>query len=254
MRIAVLCLLLLVPLAGCVVPTDPLRMAAYGPTTGAAVEPAGHALREGERIALVIRETQLDPARLHACIAAGMRPRLPSPGASIVALDEAGVARLLAALPSERDAALPEEVAALGVEWAVVVRDSSTRAATPERDFGGHGASGGGIIGGYVGERVEYGLSLEAAILDLRARRRLGMATAWYAARGGGGVAAGIMAAAGGGLAIAVPFILPVIRLPAGTTAMAICDAFGRAIGDALVKATTPQPPAGAAPPEAATP
>ena len=241
MRIAVLCLLLLVPLAGCVVPTDPLRMAAYGPTTGAAVEPAGHALREGERIALVIRETQLDPARLHACIAAGMRPRLPSPGASIVALDEAGVARLLAALPSERDAALPEEVAALGVEWAVVVRDSSTRAATPVRGFDGHGATGGGIMGGYAGERVHYNLLLEATILDLRARRRLGTATAYYWAEGGGGVAAGII----GGGGIILPFILPVVDLPAGTSAMAICDAFGRKIGDALVQATTVQAPAG---------
>lgn len=245
MRRSVLRLLLLAPLAGCVVPTDPLRMAVYGPTTTASVAPAGHGLREGERIALVIRQTQVDPARLQGCIADAMRARLPAPGPALVTLDEAGAGRLLAGLPAEAGAALAEDVSGLGADWAVVVRDASTRVATPERDFGGSSGGGGGALGVYAGQRVDYNLFLEATVLDLRERRTLGRATAWYGAQGGGGVAAGII----GGAGIILPFILPVIRLPAGTSAMAICDAFGRRIGEALVQATTPrEAPAAAAP------
>ncbi|PWS36890.1 hypothetical protein DFH01_08330 [Falsiroseomonas bella] len=231
-------LLLALPLAGCVIPTDPVRLAARGPSTNAQVTAAGRTLAEGERIVLVIRETQLDPDRLHRCIADGMRARLPASGPTVVALDPAGAARLSAAVPADLTAALPEELARFGVEWAVVVRDGSTRVATPESGLDGYGGGGGGVIGGYVGERVDYALSLEATILDLRERRRLGRATAWYAARGGGGIAAGIAGGGGGDVAIAVPFVLPIIRVPAGTSALAICNAFGRTIGDALVSAT----------------
>jgi hypothetical protein len=224
------------PLAGCVIPTDPIRLAAQGPATNAQVIAAGRVLAEGERIALVIRETQLDPDRLHRCIADGMRTRLPSPGPAVVALDAASAGRLSAGVPTDPALALPEEMAGFGVEWAVVVRDASTRVATPESGLDGYGSGSGGVIGGYVGERVDYALSIEATILDLRERRRLGRAMAWYAARGGGGIAAGI--AGGGG--IALPFVLPIVRVPAGTSALSICNAFGRAIGDALVSATAP--------------
>lgn len=233
-------LLLALLLAGCVVPVDPMRLAARGPTVGAQMTAAGHALAAGERIALVIQETQLDPQRLQRCIADGMRTRLPQPGPAVVALDEAAAARLAASLPAEQDAPLPEEVSVIGAAWAILVRDGSRRAATPESGFGGQGGGGGAMLGGYVGERVDYALSLEAVILDLQARRRLGRATAWYAAQGGGGIAAGII----GGGGIALPFVLPIIRLPGGTSALAICNAFGRSLGDALVAATTPQPPA----------
>ncbi|WP_270937295.1 hypothetical protein [Falsiroseomonas oryzae] len=232
--------MLALPLGGCVIPTDPIRFAARGPSISAAVAPATHPLGEGERIALVIRRTQLDPDRLHRCIADGMRARLPSPGAAVVALEPADAARLAAAVPTDLDAPLPEELAGFGVEWAVVVSDASTRVGTPERGFGGGGGSGGAIIGGYVGERVDYALSLGATILDLRERRRLGDATARCGARGGGGIAAGVAGAAGGSIGIIVPFVLPIIRLPAGTSALTICNAFGRAIGDALVQATRP--------------
>lgn len=233
-------LLLALLLAGCVVPVDPMRLAARGPTVGAQMTAAGHALAAGERIALVIQETQLDPQRLQRCIADGMRTRLPTPGPTVVSLEPEAAARLAAALPTDFDAPLPEEMTGAGVEWAVVVRDASRRVATPEGGIGGHGGSSGGMFGGYIGERVDYALSLEATILDLRVPRRLGRATAWYGAQGGGGIAAGII----GGGGFALPFVLPIIRLPGGTGALAICNAFGRSLGDALVAATTPQTPA----------
>lgn len=234
--------LLALPLVGCVVPTDPMRFASRGPTMGTQVTAAGHALAAGERIALVIQETQLDPARLQRCIADGMRTRLPTPGPTVVSLEPEAAARLAAALPTDLDAPLPEEVRGAGAEWAVVVRDASRRVATPEGGIGGHGGSSGGVFGGYIGERVDYALSLEGVILDLRAGRRLGRATAWYGAQGGGGIAAGIAGAAGGSVGIVVPFVLPIIRLPAGTSALTICNAFGRSLGEALVAATAPAP------------
>lgn len=230
--------LLALPLVGCVVPTDPMRFASRGPMMGTQVTAAGHALAAGERIALVIQETQLDPARLQRCIADGMRTRLPTPGPTVVSLEPEAAARLAAALPTDLDAPLPEEMRNAGVEWAVVVRDASRRVATPEGGIGGHGGSSGGMFGGYIGERVDYALSLEGVILDLRTGRRLGRATAWYGAQGGGGVAAGII----GGGGIALPFVLPIIRLPAGTSALTICNAFGRSLGEALVAATAPAP------------
>jgi hypothetical protein len=219
---------------------------------GAQVTAAGQALAAGERIALVIRDTQLDPARLQRCIADGMRTRLPTPGPTVVSLEPDAAARLAEALPTDLDAPLPEEMSGAGVEWAVVVRDASRRMATPEGGIGGHGTGSGAMLGGYIGERVDYALSLEAAILDLRARRRLGRATAWYGAQGGGGIAAGII----GGGGFAMPFVLPIIRLPAGTSALAICNAFGRSLGEALVAAagSAPVAPAAAALPAQAGP
>lgn len=225
-------------LAACVVPVDAVRLASRGPTIEHDVTIIGRPLAAGERIALMIRETQLDPARLQRCIAEGMRTRLPSPGPEVVALDEAAARRLVAALPADPQAALPLAADEVGAEWALVVRDTSRRAARPESGV----AAAGAMMAAVVGEHADYALALEAAMLDLRARRPLGRATASYAASGGSGIAVGIALAAG----IPVPIVLPLVAPPAGTSALTICDAFGRSLAEALLVATGT--PTGAAP------
>ena len=228
-------------MGGCVNPMDPLRLAARGPGTGAWVVQTERPMQVGDRIALVVLASEVDEARLRRCVQQGIEARLPRPGPQIVALEAEAAGRLAAALAVvPRPATLPEEVAALGADWAVTVRDVSTHSARSDSEP--IVAEGG--VGYYAGERTDHALRLQGEVVDLRGRRRLGEAMAWYDARGGGGVAAGI--AGGGG--IIFPFIMPVVRLPAGTSAMAICNAFGRTIGDALVKATTPgQAPAASA-------
>lgn len=237
MRRLLLRLLLALPLAGCVIPTDPIRLAAQGPSTNAQVTAAGRGLAEGERIALVIRETQLDRDRLHRCITDGMRARLPAPSPAVVALDPASAARLSAVTAIGPTQALPEEMDGFGVEWAVLVRDAS-RASSDHRTRSVVEAdiAGSGFLGGASERRTSYRLELEATILDTKARRRLGWVTAVHFTEGSSEVMAGLAVLGG----LPVPAVLPIIRLPAGTSALAICNAFGRAIGDALVSATRP--------------
>jgi hypothetical protein len=223
-----------------VIPTDPIRLAARGPSTHADVQRALRPLQPDDAVGLAVAETRVDRARLEGCVASGMRARLPA-GVTIVVLDaERGAA--MAELAAQQGAWPAEAAPAIGVPWGVLVRDSTDQLSQSRVEPFGAGGSGGGIFGLSLGQTTDYTLRLQAELLDLRAGQRLGSAGAFYAAHGGGALVAGIAGGAGGSVAFAVPFVLPVIRLPAGTSAMAICEAFGRAIGDGLVRATTPAP------------
>lgn len=242
-----LALLLALPLAGCVIPTDPVRLAAQGPATSAQLTRATRPLQAGDTVALVVQETSLDRGRLEQCIAAGIRSRLPS-GVTLVALD-APRATTLGALVSAREVELGQEATALGAEWAVLVRDATAQHSASDSGFFADGGGGGGVVGVQGGTDITYSLRLEGLLLDLRGQRRLGQASAVYSAHGGGRIAAGIVGMGGGGGGIVLPFVLPIIRLPGGTSAMAICNAFGRSVADALVRAAATPPAADAAVP-----
>jgi hypothetical protein len=223
--------LLALPLAGCVIPTDPMRLASEGPATASEVVRAARPMRAGDTVGLAVLETSVDRARLHRCIAGGIASRLPA-GVALVSLDEARFAALTAAASSGQEA-LPDAIVEAGADWAILVRDVTRQSSsTGSRLIEDRGGSL-GVLGG---TETTYELRLDAVLADLRARRAVGRATASYAARGSEQVAAGI-ASFVSGTGLAVPFVLPIFRLPAGTTAMAICYAFGRSVADALVSA-----------------
>jgi hypothetical protein len=229
--------LVALPLAGCVIPTDQMRLASARPGTESTLVRAARPLRAGDTVGLAVLETTLDRARLKRCIAGGMTARLPD-GVALVSLDETRVVPLAAA-PSSGQGDLPEAVASVDADWAVLVRDVTQRSSSSgSRLIEDRGGSF-GVLGG---TETTYQLRLDAVLLDLRARRGLGQASASYVARGSEQVAAGIASFASG-TGFAVPFVLPILRLPAGTSAMAICDAFGRAVGEALVAAAAPPSP-----------
>jgi hypothetical protein len=88
---------------------------------------------------------------------------------------------------------------------------------------------------------------LEGDVLDLRGRRHRGRVWTRFETKGGGYIFAGIVGGASGSGAFALPFALPVLILPGGSSALAICSAFGRALADHLIE-RSPSAPAGSTP------
>jgi hypothetical protein len=231
-----LALLLAAPmLAGCVVPTGPIRLAREGAATTGGLVPVERALAASDRIALFVGGEQRDAETLRHCIARAVASRLPGGGPVPMKPDADAAVRLAAMVSTaEPGGPLPARVAAEGFDWLISVRDATTTSSVPIRNFGFDNAFQ-GAIGGAVGEQTEYHLSLFARVFDGRSGRALGTLGAYHDTRSSSGVSAGVVA-----IFVPIPFFVPFAELPAGTSAMAICDAFGRAVGDALVAATAP--------------
>jgi hypothetical protein len=262
-------------LPGCVVPIDPIRYAIRGPQTASDIQAATRPLRPEDRLVLLVLEPRENATRLGACVADGLRSRLPGarPAAQVAdpelaAQLQAWVARYetdrnaasaaplpatAAAEPTRRQAGTaavaaasalaapgnpPSNMGVPGVDWLVTVQDLTTENARWGLGPGVSGNSSGSMIGIGGGRTTEHHLALRAEVFDVEGRRRAGSVTASFETRSGGYVVAGV--AAGGG--IALPFVLPIVVLPAGTGGLTLCSAVGRALGDALVRATA-QPP-----------
>ncbi|WP_372619063.1 hypothetical protein [Falsiroseomonas sp.] len=235
-RLAFACCLALLLLPGCVLAIDPIRLAAYGPELKGGLTHAAHPLGRRARLALLLLEPGLHALALRDCIGSGLQASLPTGLSPSPLLDDDTAAALAeVAQAALTDGPLPAFAGSLGFEWLVAVRDrSETTVEEPATEtFGGSGGIGIARLGGH-----RYALDLQAMVVDLRGPARLGTLTARFETRSRSGIAAGIV----GGGGAAAPFVTPVVMLPAGTTALAICDAFARAIAGALVEATAPAP------------
>jgi hypothetical protein len=216
-----------------VVPVDPIRLAARGPATGAQLDRTSRPLQPTDRLAVTLRNPREDAPRLLGCVIAGVQARLPPDGPAVLAPDDVATARLSALVDAvDRDGTLGAEAASMGFDWLLTVEDTTSRDPVP---WDKEGALPLGFGFG-VGQSVSYTLKMFGQVFDLRTRRQLGTVWARYDASGGTYVVAGFIAA--------LPFVLPVVVLPGGTTAMSICAAFGRVLGATLLQATTPAPSA----------
>jgi hypothetical protein len=225
----------------------PVDLALVGPRFGGAVAVGAGPLFPGDRLALLLLDPGPNADELWPCIAGGMRARLPSAGPAPLRPEAPRTAGLLAvARAAEADDRLAVPPAGLGYDWLVAVTDRSSSGPEEETSEGLHG---GGALGVAIARGRRYALDLQARVLDLRAGRRIGTVGAHVDTRSRAGVAAGLF----GGTGAAAPLILPMVELPAGTSALAICDAFGRAVGDALVAATAEAPGRQAIPPRGPT-
>ena len=228
---------LLALLAGaCVWPGESMRLATRGATIGGDLRPPARSAEAGERVVLVLRPRLADGDRIRACVEAALRRRLPA-GLKVVPasaeqggpwLDvEPGSAAAIPAWPGP-----PEEA------WLVALEDRSRAASGFEPVAEGSGGGGGGFgfaVGG--GHVSRHHLEIEGRVWDLRGRVPLGAVRASFDTRGGGYVVGGLVGGAASGGAIVLPYLLPVVVLPAGTSASAICTAFGEALGNALTDA-----------------
>lgn len=259
-------------LPGCVVPVEPIRYALSGPATSVELSATERPLQADDRLALVILNPRGDAAALQACVAAALASRLPAAQPAPRAPDAELFARIVALMTAPRAAPPPQqpglpdrkpapshardgvapaerfalrtdqpppEAATLGLDWLIVVEDATSERTGRTLGPVAEGNSSGDVLGLAEGRTVQRRIGLSGTIFDLRGRRRVGAVTTTFDTTSGSYVVAGIAATGG----IAVPFVLPVIVLPAGTGPMTVCSAFGRAIGDALMRASTAPPP-----------
>jgi hypothetical protein len=232
---------LLLPLGGCIMALDPLLLAMQGPSTGVALAVAGRPLGPDTRLAVLLRGEGAPAAALRHCVAEGMRARLPEGRPAPEEPDAAIGAQLLLLLEAEReDGRLPPGGAGTGFDWLVTVEDATEASGGPGTRPVVQSGGSGGMIAIAVGQTTQHHLLLRGAVHDLQRGWRLGHVTAAFDTEEGSMLVAGIA----GGAGAAMPFVLPVIVMPGGTSAMAICTAFGRTLAEALVAATTPLPAA----------
>ncbi len=216
----------------------PIDLALTGPRLGGAMAVGAGPLSPRDRLALLLLDPGEEAEALWLCVAGGIRARLPAAGPAPLRAEGAHAADLLAAArAAARDDRLDVPPGGFGFDWLVAVTDRSGAGAEEEMREGLHGGGGLGVV---IARGRRYALDLEARVLDLRAGRRIGTVTGHVDTQSRAGVAIGIF----GGMGAAAPLILPMVEMPAGTTALAICDAFGRAVGDALVAATAARPAA----------
>ncbi|WP_198369426.1 hypothetical protein [Roseomonas rosulenta] len=240
-------------LGGCVWAFEPIRYVIEGPNTSAQVVEAGRPLQAEDRLALVVTRPRAEAGRVAACVAAGLGSRLPGGHPSPVVLEAEAAARVLAMVEPllrgegfvRTGGALPPEVGTLGFDWLVVVEDHSSDDATTGVDRSlVPGRSNLGRQEVRVGRTVRYRLALLGTLLDIRGRRLLGTVWGSFETQGG----AYLIVSGTSPFAAAAA---PMIEVPAGTGAMTICSAFGRSVGDAVLRAAPPlrQPPEGDLPP-----
>jgi hypothetical protein len=242
----VLTVLAALALGGCINPTESLRYSREGPQIVSSVTAAERPLRPDDRLVLIVANPRADADRVRTCVAAGLAGRLPERRPAPSTPQPEVAARLLPLLDSFRSdppanaphPALPSEVAMFDADWLIVMEDRTGPLARTSSDIEATVRGRVGYTYGFgVGPFLGYTLALRGDIFDLRARRRLGSVSAAFDTFAGQYVVV-----ASGGLAAA---ILPVIRPPVGTTAMAICEAFGQVLGTALLRAAAPlEPPA----------
>lgn len=232
-------------LGGCVWAFEPLAYAITGPGISRELTDTGQAIRPGDRLALVVVNPREDAARVAACVAAGIASQLPD-GQPVPAIPDAdAAARILATFeplsrsPSLGPAAgvLPPETGMPGFDWIVVIEDQSSRNVTTGMDTSPvPGRPEGDRFEARLGQTTVYHLALRGTIFDLRERRLRGTVQAHIDTQGGA-----YLIFSGRGTAGA---FAPMLEIPAGTGAMTICAAFGRAVGDALARTTPPETPA----------
>lgn len=229
------CLALALLGGGCIWPGESVRLASRGPDVLRDLRPPTRRAEAGDRVVLVLRPRFADGDRIRACVEAALRPRLPA-GVDLVAADPARAAPWFDLAPRTEDPP-PEWDGPPEEAWLVTLEDRSSVASGFERvaEGGGGGGGFGFAVGG--GQVARHHLEIEARVWDLRGRVPLGTVAARFDTRGGGYVVGGLIGGAGGGGAIILPYLLPVVVLPAGTSASSICTAFGTALGDALVDA-----------------
>lgn len=224
--------------SGCVWPGESVRFATQGPAVDAGLPGVARPAEAGDRLVLLTPPGGQDATRLRNCVAHALRARLPE--AVELAVPEAAEEAALRAILAQPE---PPRTPQPGDAWLVVVRDlsdtqsgyeqvyerldSTTSAA---RTFGF--AAGGGQVS-------RHHLQLEGRVWDWRSRTPVGSVTVQFDTHGGGYVIGGVFGGVStidmrGGI---MPFLVPVVVLPAGTTAMSICTAFGRALGDGLAAA-----------------
>jgi hypothetical protein len=240
-RFAVL-LLAAFGLAGCVWAFEPIRYTITGPGTSVQLADTGRAIEPGERLALVVSKPREDAARLAACVASGLASRLPGGQPAPIIPDAEAAARILSIIEPlargpglvQAGGALPPAAAGLGFDWIVMAEDQSSQDANTGVDRT--------LVPGRpepwrqevrAGRTVVYRLALMATIFDLRGQRLRGTVDTYFDTQGGAYL---IMSGTGMYAGVA-----PMIEVPAGTGAMTICAAFGRAIGDVLQRATSPE-------------
>jgi hypothetical protein len=216
---------------GCLWPGESIRLARQGPDIQRDLRGPTRPAQAGERVVLLLQPRLADGERIRACVEAGLRARLPA-GIAVVGGDPAQGAAWVAATTTDappRPWPGPAEEA-----WLVVLEDHSSVTSGFERvaEGGGGGGGFGFAVGG--GQVARHRLAIEGRVWDLRGRLPLGTVAARFDTRGGGYVVGGLVGGAGGGGAIILPYLLPVVMLPAGTSATTICAAFAAALGDAL--------------------
>lgn len=196
------------------------ELATVGPEVLPQLQRDRRQLSPADRIALQLRGETPDPAALQACILRGLVPALP-PGQPEPAW-----------IPDETQPALRAE----GYGWLAVVEDHTTTGPVDVHAMPLTAGAGGLGFGFNTAHPTGFHLNLEAALTDLRSNRRAGSITARYEAFEQHEVVIAIVGGAGG----ALPLIIPASHLPGGRDAMAICEAFGRVIGRALMQANEP--------------
>jgi hypothetical protein len=218
--------------AGCVWPGESMRLATRGPEIRGGLQSPTRPAAAGDRVVLVLQPRLADGERIRACVEAGLRRRLPA-GIEVVGTTAERAAPWLGRTPDSA-AAPPAWPGPAEEAWLVAIEDRSSVTSGFERVAEAEGTGGGfafGVGGGHV---ARHHLEIEGRVWDLRGRVPLGTVVARFDTRGGGYVIGGLVGGAGGGGAIILPYLLPVVVLPAGTSASAICAAFGEALGTAL--------------------
>lgn len=216
-------------LGGCINAVDPLWLAMLGPRTISELV-AARPIGPGDRLALLVMNPGEDAHALGACVVGGLRTHLRDrpPIVELTASERVRASIADEGLPR----ALPAASAQLGTEWLIVVTDRSV--ARLEQSsfsdlFGEHGLGLAHVTG------TQYTLRLHGQLFDLRNADSLGVVTATFDTHGRSGLAVGIV---GVPLSLAYPVALPIVHFPAGRNALAICDAFGRALADGLLRAS----------------
>ncbi|WP_237215315.1 hypothetical protein [Falsiroseomonas oryziterrae] len=207
--------------AGCVILDDPVRLAIEGPAVRVEVLPAGRALGPTDRLGVIIVDARTDAVALTACISAGLRARLPRSGPTPQMLAEDAARAVVAALENAapEGARLPPDLAA-GWDWLVLVRDRSESVAQPPHWETLRGQTH--VTAAHV-EGMRHALELEGRVIASSSGRQVAEVTSRFVTHARSGFGVGIVAGTGAG----APFALPVVEVPAGADAMAICNAFG---------------------------